>query len=143
MTSLRQATAERKRLAPSELEKVVTVYGETVYIPRDRTPGRMIPMYKRNGTPRVTKIMRGHYRPDMLHPENIFRPDMQPLPDEYLQLLGADDAPSENHTTIFMSKGLIRDGIYLVETMESECYLVKRNPDMDTTRRRAWIQVIP
>ena len=143
MTTRQQAIAERKHLHPDELEKVTTVYCETVYIPKDRKPTQvLIPMYKKNGTPRVMQLGRGTYVHESLHVENIYRPNMHPLPGEYLALAQADGKPSENHTEIFLTRETVTEGVYLVETMDSEMYTVTRYPELDTNVHRAWKQVV-
>lgn len=142
MTTLQQAIAERKHLRPDELIAVQTVYRETVYIPKDHPRNRGILMYKRNGTPRVVQVDRGHYRADILRPDNIYRPNMQPLPGDYLALANAQGDPTENHAEIFMTQATVTEGVYLVETMQGEMYTATRYPELDTNQRRAWKQVL-
>lgn len=41
------------------------------------------------------------------------------------------------------TRATVTDGVYLVETMDSEMYTVTRYPELDNDIRRAWKQVQP
>jgi len=128
---------------PSELESVITVYRELVYIPRNRKPNSMIPMYKQDGKPVLERTPSGKdWRRVYLHPGNIYSPAMHPLPGDYMQLLDADNKPSENHAEVFMCSNYDQPEPWIVETMNGESYTVTRLPELDNNIRRAWRQVV-
>ena len=145
MTPKRNAQ-EYKRLQSPELEKIKTVYGDTAYIPKDRRPGHMIPLYQRNGLRIVEQGESGKRNSGWmgvyLHPDNILTPFSPPMCGDYIQLLDGNGKPCENHSEVFIRVADFGMHLYLVEDMSGESFAVTRLEEFDTDRRRAWQQVI-
>lgn len=92
MTPKEQAENNR-RLDPSELEKVTDVYGETAYIPKERKPDRLIPMYQKNGLRVVEHRQKDNIKwwsGVYLHPDNILTPNTCPKCKKFTAQFHAD-----------------------------------------------------
>lgn len=72
----------------------------------------------------------------------MFAAPIQPLENDYVQLLDAQDQPSENHTRVSRLLGEPAPDMYLIEDQSGEVYVVSRLPEQDTALRRAWRQMI-
>lgn len=144
--STKQREQEYKRLDPAQLEKIKTVYGEFVYIPKERRAGHMIQTYQKNGLrivePGEVGKRNSGWMGVYLHPDNILTPFSPPMSGDYIQMLDTQGRPCENHAEVFTWTAELGQHLYLVEDMSGESFAVTRLEEMDTERRRAWQQVI-
>lgn len=136
--SPREQAEQEGKLDPSELECITTVYHEVMYIPRERKPERLIPIYKSNGVRVVEKHTQGrsvYYRPVLLHPENILT---EFSPPSHFDIIHRENGKQESPVKSVCNLGL---HLWTVKLENGTHIAVTRWQDKDGKKARAWQEV--